>query len=522
VISAFQNIVRGLSPTNFNTLLQPLRDGNTSQILTEITCQRQNGTFYDAEARIHRSSYEGHVVYVATVIDITKRKTTERTLLKHTKDLLEAKTHQETLAIELTTKSRQLEAARHLAETANQSKTAFLANMSHEIRTPMTAILGYADLLMEAQNVSQSDPGSVEAIKTIHRNGQHLLTIINDILDISKIEAGKITIEKIQCSPCQILFEAIDLLMVRAEGKNITLDIEYANPIPEQVLSDPTRLRQILVNLIGNAIKFTTHGGVRVVAKRIDASATSESQIEFHVIDTGVGITKEQQSNLFQAFAQADSSTTRRYGGTGLGLAISRRLAQMLGGDIVVTSEMEMGSTFIASVDTGPLANVPMIDNPDQIRPTRQPADKTPDQISSKLDARILLAEDGLDNQRLISFVLRKAGAIVEIAENGQIAYQSAMAAYKKGEPFDVILMDMQMPVQDGYSATRQLRREGYEAPIVAITAHAMPIDRQKCLDAGCDEYATKPINKKKLIELINQYTNRHQAPPLSDQKDCA
>ncbi len=398
-------------------------------------------------------------------------------------------------------------------KAAAKSKSVFLANMSHEIRTPMTAILGFTDLMLDPQ---QSSADRINSIQTIRRNGEHLLTIINDILDLSKIEAGKMDIESIPCSPCEILADVACLMRDRAMQKNLALEIEYGSAIPEKIHSDPTRLRQILLNLVSNAIKFTKTGGIRIVTRLIDPPDVNSPRMRFEVIDTGIGLTPQQQGKLFKAFAQADTSTTRHFGGTGLGLTISLKLAKMLGGDITVSSTYGQGTSFTVTVQAGKLAGIAMIENPREAMTEPAPpvltgGHKKPKQLEG---IRILLAEDGVDNQRLISFVLRKEGATIELADNGQIAYDGAMQAVQGGQPFDVILMDMQMPQLDGYGATNLLRSQGYKGPIIALTAHAMSSDRDKCLNAGCDDFATKPINKAKLIEVILRYTQTTVSAP--------
>jgi signal transduction histidine kinase/ActR/RegA family two-component response regulator len=409
------------------------------------------------------------------------------------RELCEARTTLEQRVIERT---NELTTATEAAEAANVAKSDFLANMSHEIRTPMTAILGFADVVLE--NVT--DEVSVNGLKTIQKNGHHLLEIINDILDLSKIESNKIEIDWTQCSPCQIVKDVISLMQVRANAKGLALEVTYDGPIPQHIQSDETRLRQALINLVGNAIKFTETGTIRIVTR-----LSVESLIEFDVVDSGIGMTEEQLSKLFQPFAQADTSTTRNFGGTGLGLTISKRFAEMLGGSIDVSSVAGEGSTFTLSVATGTLDGVKMISGSDEVEVLTQ-EDQRSTGKKVGLDCRILLAEDGPDNQRLISFVLQKAGADVTVADNGQIAFDLASQARDEGSPFDVILMDMQMPVLDGYGATKKLREAGYTGPIIALTAHAMAGDRKKCTDAGCDEYTTKPIDKPKLLELVAHY----------------
>ena len=392
------------------------------------------------------------------------------------------------------------------AKAASVAKSQFLANMSHEIRTPMTAILGYADLLAGEEGLEKAPSERRDSILTIQRNAQHLLTIINDILDMSKIEAGKTVIEQIDVCPITVVEEVVSLIQSRAEGKGINLAVKYDTPVPAKIQSDPTRVRQILLNLLGNAIKFTEIGNVT-----IHVSADSSKQLlQMSVVDTGIGMTVEQRDTIarFEAFAQADGSTTRHFGGTGLGLRISNSLAQLLGGSIQVKSQWGKGSTFSVTVSTGDLTNtemlLPMIINRQDHKTTVNEETLSNSSIKKPLAGlRLLLAEDGPDNQRLISFLLKKAGAEMTVAENGQIAIDKVNEAMMSGEHYDVILMDMQMPTLDGYKATTQLRQAGYTRPIIALTAHAMADDRQKCIEAGCDEFASKPIDQKKLINLI-------------------
>jgi signal transduction histidine kinase/CheY-like chemotaxis protein len=403
-----------------------------------------------------------------------------------------------TLTLEAT--MRHLDTARKDAEEANQSKSEFLANMSHEIRTPMTAILGYTETLFDPE---QTEAEQLNAIRTVRRNGVHLLEIINDILDISKIEAGKIELERIRWSPAQVVEDVKSLMQVRADAKKLQFDLDYIGSIPETIEVDPTRLKQVLVNLVGNAIKFTEGGGVRLSVQLVGVAA--EPRLQFDVVDTGIGMSPEQIAIIFEPFRQADTSTTRKYGGTGLGLMISKRLAQVLGGDITVESELGQGSCFRLTVATGSLDDVAMMTDPasailscvDQVETEAQ---------DKPLDCSILLAEDGLDNQRLISHVLKKAGARVVVVENGRLAVAAALAARANEGPFDLVLMDMQMPVMDGYAATRMLRRSGYDGAVIALTAHAMASDRQRCLDAGCNDYQTKPIDIKQLIAAVRTW----------------
>lgn len=455
-----------------NTMLH--KDG--SRVIIETT----GVPLFDSEGKL--TGYQG------CDRDITARKIAERDLKNYSAALEDA--------------NRTLRELYTAAEAATRAKSEFLANMSHEIRTPMTAILGYAELLLE----NMKRPEDIEATMTIKRNGDHLLQLINDILDLTKIEAGKMEIEPCDCLPAAIVADVVSLMRVRTEAKKLALDIQLSGPIPETIRTDPLRLRQILINLLGNAIKFTELGSIRLTVW-METDDDGSHRMRFDVTDTGIGMAENQIDSLFQPFTQCDASTSRKFGGTGLGLAISKRLAEMLGGGIEVKSTPDLGSTFSATVATGPLQNVRMIDKVDKAAsPTYDsPEKKKPPKI---LGCRLLLVEDGPDNQRLISFVLKRAGAEVVLAENGQEALDIVQGAQPHGNPFDLILMDMQMPILDGYEATRRLRTEGFNNPIIALTAHAMSGDREKCIEAGCNDYLSKPIDRPALIETVTRHLN--------------
>jgi signal transduction histidine kinase/CheY-like chemotaxis protein len=412
----------------------------------------------------------------------------------------------------LEAKNVELAREREAALAADRAKSNFLANMSHEIRTPMTAVLGYTEMLFEEGDLERAPRHRVAMLQTIRRNGEHLLELINDILDLSKIDAGGMTVEQIPCAPVRLVLDVVELMQTRANDRGISLTTCCAEDLPIEIDSDPTRLRQILVNLVGNAIKFTSTGGVRIETRW----NTETKSCEFDIVDSGIGIKPEHVGRLFRPFSQGDTSTTRNYGGTGLGLAISKRLAGLLGGDIVlVETTLGLGSTFRLSI-AAPHAvfeQAAEASAPPAPEPTPKPVLQ-----SLPLGTRVLVADDGPDNQRLIRHFLSKAGAEVVVVDNGQSAVDEALQRVAADNPYDVIVMDMQMPILDGYEATRLLRTKGYSGRIMALTAHAMASDRKVCLDAGCDDYLTKPIRRDELIHQVAIHAEhaKKRAPELT------
>lgn len=384
------------------------------------------------------------------------------------------------------------EAAQRVAAT--RARDEFLANMGHEIRTPMTAILGYADLLADAPEERSERVTDAEIVRIIQSNGRYLLTVINDVLDLAKIEAGQMEITRETFDAREAVEGVVELLQPTARGKNIELEFVRLDGAPAAIRTDAVRLRQVLVNVVGNAVKFTETGGVRV--EMSGEQRDGEARLRIDVIDTGIGMSPEASATVFEAFKQGSSGATRRFGGTGLGLSISRRLMDMLGGEISVRSELGAGSTFTiilgGASDAGALAT--------QTERLRLSPVEQEDRASALRGARVLLVEDGIDNRRLIGMVLRRAGADVRTAENGREALD-VMGEVASEPPVDLVLTDVQMPELDGHGLTRELRARGFQVPIVTLTAHAMESDREAALAAGCDGFATKPIDRGELIE---------------------
>ena len=389
----------------------------------------------------------------------------------------------------------ELENNKQAAEEANQAKSDFLANMSHEIRTPMNAILGFTDWLR--RGLVEDPDEQDEYLSTIHASGSHLMSLINDILDLSKIEAGKMEMSHEKCSPYAIINDVVKILKGRAQEKNIQLEVVYSSKLPSQITTDDVRVRQVITNLVGNAIKFTSEGAVSITTQLV---GSKRQQLQVSIQDSGIGMTPGQLAKIFDPFVQADSSVTRKFGGTGLGLAISKRIVESLGGEISATSEPGKGSTFTFTIDIGTVDKLPAITYEQYCESSKQKGGGHKS-ITRLPAGRILVVDDGDANRRLIKLILEKAGCTVTEAENGKLGVQKATAT-----EFDLILMDMQMPVMDGYKATTTLREAGLKTPVLALTANAMTGDREKCLAAGCDDFLTKPVEIDEVLRTVADY----------------
>jgi signal transduction histidine kinase/CheY-like chemotaxis protein len=403
-----------------------------------------------------------------------------------------------TLAERMTVEMRDAKAA---ADAASAAKSGFIANMSHEIRTPMTAIIGYADLLLGP--VSDQTPAAdrQHCLQGIRRNGRHLLDLINDMLDLSKIEAGKFAVEWVGCDLPQLLADVASMMRPRAIEKGLKFNVTFDGPVPPRVTTDPLRLKQVLVNLLGNAIKFTETGYVTMTVAC--DSPGEHATVRVTITDSGIGMDGDTLARLFQPFEQADGSTTRKFGGSGLGLAISQRLARLLGGDVVGQSTPGVGSTFTVTFDAGHVRDGELLTGMNEAslveaRTASSLVGSAAATAAPLSGLRVLLAEDGVDNQAIITHYLKRAGADVTVAENGKIAVDRAL-----GGAYAIVLMDMQMPEMDGYTAAAELRRQGYGVPILALTANAMREDREKCIAAGCTDYLPKPIDRALLIRTV-------------------
>lgn len=380
-------------------------------------------------------------------------------------------------------------------EAANAAKTTFLANISHELRTPMAAILGYSELML---NPDLNEGDKTPYGETIHRNAQRLSRLLDDLLDLSKVETGNVEVDKSELVLKELLIDVKESIELLAQKKDLNLNIKYGNTIPKYIYSDPMRVRQILINVIGNAIKFTEKGSVDLVLEYLHQS--NDNTLLISVADTGRGLTMQEQGRLFKPFTQGDPSMARRYGGTGLGLSLSRSLARLLGGDLYLeNSKMGEGSTFVLRLPVGDVKQQSWEDSfTEKILPEEQKPLSHKEHNPSLAGMKVLVVDDTPDNQKLIRVYLQAEGAEVEVAGDGFEGVKKAIDGH-----YDVVLMDIQMPLLDGYEAVATLRKREYRGPIFALTAHAMKEDRDRCLAVGCNAHLTKPIDRHVLTNAL-------------------
>lgn len=438
----------------------------------DLQGKRKDGTEFPVEIGLNSIETTDGVRAIAFITDITMRKQAEEELRK----------------------------ARKSAETANKAKSDFLANMSHEIRTPLTAIIGYTDILVRQ---TKNDPKTEETLSIIKKNGGYLLALINDILDLAKIESGKLKLETVDCSIIQILHSCMSIFHAQTNEKGIDLKLEWLSAMPETIKSDPVRLKQILMNILSNAIKFTEKGSVVITAEVIERG--SEAELNFTISDTGVGIKKEKLAEIFKPFDQADTSITRNYGGTGLGLTITRKLMDKFDGQIAVESEYGKGSKFTLTFPIGPKDSLQMNDEPDKMLLKSRDNSKDDEYKDVKFQGKILLADDTISNQLLFGEMLTMMGLDVDIVGNGKEALESV----ETGIEYDLILMDLHMPVMSGYEALSKIRQIKKEQIVIALTADAMTETVQQCKKVGFSAYASKPIVYNDIVNVLSKYLTK-------------
>ncbi len=417
---------------------------------------------------------------------------------KHQRALLDVAANLAGVALTRHRDEERLKQARTRAESASRAKSEFLANMSHEIRTPITAITGYADLLSDTEGRSSQDVIWAQQIVT---SAEHLRLLLNDVLDLSKVEAGQLSVEQNPCNPTELVDEVAAMYRPRASEKLLDFGVIRGKSVPDWIASDATRIRQILTNLVSNAIKFTTHGEIQVRLEMSEINA--EQELLIHVSDTGIGMTPKQASKLFQPFQRLHQES-RPTAGTGLGLAISKRLAELMGGRLEIESRPRQGSCFTLALPARTITADELAISLEKNLVSHSYVGQT--NLAGRLNgAQILLVEDTLENRNIFSHMLSPSGANLRSVLNGRQAIDTVLAEQKAGRKFDMILMDMQMPVMDGFEATAALRQAQVDTPIIALTAYAMPSDRSLCLEAGCNDFLAKPVLRKELIDKIAQ-----------------
>ncbi|MHC5002273.1 MAG: response regulator [Planctomycetota bacterium] len=483
--------------------IRVLRDANGSRdgvllALTDITESRKDRE----ELARHRDRLE----------QLVEERTGELVAAKEAAETARAQV--ELHALQLAERNRALVQARAKSSLARRARSRFLASMSHEVRLPMTSILGYSDMLLRDGALSGASPESVRAVETIGRNARHLLSIVSDLLELARLEAGKVCVEPLPCSPVEIARSTADLLSPRAEAEGVRLRLAFEGPIPEIIRTDAACLRRILLNTLANAVEYTPAGEIRMTVRLARPPEADGNQLCFELVSTCCDLDEEQMHRLFEPFALAKAGRVQKFGITGLGMTIARWTTQLLGGDMRIVAGPGGGSTLELLVGTGPLDESTLIDASaieanEGRRPTRAPR-------ATGLDGvRILVAEDNADNQRLIGEILRRQQAEVALVGDGQAAVEATLAAQRADQPFDIILMDLQMPTLDGFAATRELRRHEIATPIIAVTAHVLPEEHRRCLDAGMDDHVAKPIDPAQLAATIRSHLPPPTAPPL-------
>lgn len=471
--------------------------------------QRKDGTSMIIEIHSRAITFDGHPARLALLHDVTLQRQHE-TRLANIQSTLEQRVTERTAEMESANAQlrqqvqarekmeNELKAAKDAAEQANIAKSIFLANTGHEIRTPLTSILGYADLLLE----DISDDDRLAYARIIRQNASHLYGLIRDVMDLSRLEAGKLTVNPVPCSPVTILQEVDSLMRPRAQDSDVRLLVEPIGQMPDSVVTDPVRLRQILLNLLSNAIKFSPGGKVTLAARYHPQSTMHLAMLEFRVIDSGIGMTDEQLQKIFQPFYQVQGSDHPRAEGFGLGLAIAKQLCEMLGGDIMVESTPGHGSIFTVTI----CAETPL-----QAAPIQQPARQV-EMHTPQLQGKVLVVEDNTNIRKLVCLYLETAGMQVDGVGTGMAGKNRALGALHSGEPYDIILMDMNLPDIDGGHVTKELRDTGYTLPIIAMTAHSHETDLRELLDLGCNDVVTKPIDRSKFLQLLRKHMTQKEA----------
>lgn len=474
--------------------------GELSESAKNIMGKRKDGSCFPTELTICEvEDPQDQIHFIGVFRDVSEQRKLQNKLDEYVDRLKQARR-------EMKRKDFQLKSAMSIVERANQAKSEFLANMSHEIRTPMTAILGYTDILKEQSGNHENR----ELIDIIQNNGSHLLQVINDILDLSKIEMGNFEVRKIRTSPIRILQEVIDEFQPQASQKGLSLQTQYQESLPETIQTDPVRLKQVLSNLVSNAVKFTAEGRIELEV-RVGSQSRQGRLLQFSVADTGIGIPAEKLKHIFEPFTQADSSTSRTYGGTGLGLTLSHKLVQLLGGNLTVQSTLNQGSVFSVTLNLGAEQRLQPdpglgFDLPSDALPSGSAVEQDPQPTLAPSQGTVLLVDDTPEIRKLFTYLLNKMGLDVRTASNGKDALEQVDAALAEDRAFDLILMDMQMPVMSGYEAVHILREQENTIPVIAITAHALVSDREKCLSAGCTDYLSKPVKFDTLFQMVQRY----------------